>query len=112
MSAKTKWLALGYSVPASPSKSRVYVWRKLKELGAQYFKPTVAILPNTPQNLRRFSLLSEKIKEIEGEAWVVELNFVTAEDNEEMAQRFIAARDQQKKTFCRNAPQCLASLIK
>ena len=39
------WLGLGYNVPVNPSKNRVYVWRKLKEFGASYFKQGVAILP-------------------------------------------------------------------
>ena len=37
MAEPLRWLALGYSVPINPSKNRVYVWRKLKEYGAEYF---------------------------------------------------------------------------
>lgn len=88
---KPKWLALGYTVPATPSKARVYVWRTLKKFGAQSFKPTVAILPNTTQNLKSFNLLADKIRQLEGEAWIVELNFISAEDNEEMQNRFRSA---------------------
>ena len=42
-----RWIALGYNVPIEPSRNRVYVWRKLKEFGAEYFRPGVAILANT-----------------------------------------------------------------
>ena len=43
MAEQLRWLALGYSVPVNPSKNRVYVWRKLKEYGAEYFKQGVAV---------------------------------------------------------------------
>ena len=29
------WLGISYTAPAKPSKARVYIWRKLKELGAE-----------------------------------------------------------------------------
>ena len=35
---RTIWLALSYNVPINPSKVRVYVWRKLKEFGAEYLR--------------------------------------------------------------------------
>ena len=78
--AQIVWLALGYSVPVNPSKSRVYVWRKLKEFGAGYFRPGVAILPKTTESLAQFRLLSQKIREMGGEAVMAELRFLEEKD--------------------------------
>lgn len=86
--SKLIWLALGYNVPVEPSKSRVYVWRKLKEIGAGYFKQGVAILPQTPQNTAKFKTLAVKIREMGGEATLVELKFCDPHDEKETIERF------------------------
>ena len=76
------WLAIGYNVPANPSKNRVYVWRKLKDYGACYFRPGVAILPKTSQSMTQFSLLGKKIREMGGEASLADLRFVDPSDEQ------------------------------
>ena len=59
MAEPIRWLALGYSVPVNPSKNRVYVWRKLKEYGAEYFKQGVALLPYNRQSYTKFKSFGE-----------------------------------------------------
>ena len=61
MAEPIRWLALGYSVPVNPSKNRVYIWRKLKEYGAEYFKQGVAILPYNRQSYTKLKHLQAKI---------------------------------------------------
>ncbi|MEM1485158.1 Chromate resistance protein ChrB [Oscillospiraceae bacterium PP1C4] len=85
---KPVWLALGYNVPINPSKARVYVWRKLKEIGAEYFKQGVALLPNTAQNMQQFTVLTQKIRQMGGEASIVELRFIDPADEAQMTARF------------------------
>ena len=41
------WLLITYKVPAEPSRMRVSLWRKLKELGAVYIQQGAAVLPMT-----------------------------------------------------------------
>jgi hypothetical protein len=82
------WLGLGYNVPVEPSKNRVYVWRKLKEFGAGYFKQGVAILPNTAQSMAKFQELAAKIRDMGGEATLVELRFFEPRDEAETVARF------------------------
>lgn len=88
MAENTRWLALGYSVPINPSKNRVYVWRKLKEYGAVYFKQGVALLPYTRGSYAKFQRLADKILEMEGEASIVELRFLDPKDEAETIGRF------------------------
>lgn len=85
---KIGWLAMSYNVPIQPSKNRVYVWRKLKEMGAEYFKHGVAILPNTKSNLHKVRALSSKIKELDGDACLVELRFLDEADEERLIAAF------------------------
>lgn len=83
-----KWLALGYNVPINPSRNRVYVWRKLKEYGAEYFKQGVAVLPNNKTSLAHFKALVTKIREMGGEASIIEMRFLDSADDAEMVARF------------------------
>ena len=90
MAEQLRWLALGYGVPVNPSKNRVYVWRKLKEYGAEYFKQGVAVLPYNRQSYTRFKYLSAKILEMGGEASIVEMKFMDPRDEKDMVARFRA----------------------
>ena len=74
------WLALGYSIPMNPSRNRVYVWRKLKEFGAEYFRQGVALLPNRKNALAQFTALAEKIRSFGGTASLMEMRFVDPAD--------------------------------
>lgn len=87
MSLQT-WVILGYNIQANPSKNRVYIWRKLKEFGAVYFRPSVAILPYTKNNLNKFKTLSYKIKDMGGEASIAEIKYIDKKDEEEIIQKF------------------------
>lgn len=84
------WLTLGYQVPAEPSRNRVYVWRKLKELGAVYFRPGVALLPKSRQNHVEFTKLAKRIVDIGGEATLAELRYLDPADEQRTIAEFTA----------------------
>lgn len=92
---KTEWLALSYTVPTSPSKVRVYVWRRLRAIGAQQLRNGLAILPNTKENLDSFKTLLEKIKELSGDATLIEMDFTDEVEHFEMKKRFSLAKEEQ-----------------
>lgn len=62
----TMWLLLIYKVPNEPSARRVYVWRKLKSLGALLVQDSAWVLPANAQTREKMQWLSTEIKEIEG----------------------------------------------
>ena len=69
MSDKTRrWLLLHYQLPAQPTASRVYIWRKLKRLGALLWLDAAWVLPDTPHTREQFQWLSAEIVELKGEA--------------------------------------------
>lgn len=97
------WIALAYLVPASPSKARVFVWRRLKALGAQNIRPGLALLPNSRENVSAFEKLSEKIISFSGEALLFEMNFIDECKNRETREKFSAALElslKQKLSEC------------
>lgn len=104
MAGKRKWIALGYNVPINPSKNRVYVWRKLKEAGAVYYKSGVAVLPYQKESLSFFRRLSDKIKGMGGEASIIEISFIDQKDEKELIDKFIEQSKQEYRdmlTECR-----------
>lgn len=70
------WLLLAYKVPRDPTSSRVYVWRKLKRLGAIAIQDAVWVLPSTPQTREQFRWLAAEIDELAGEATLWESSLV------------------------------------
>lgn len=62
------WILLTYKLPSEPSARRVYIWRKLKRLGALTIFDAVWVLPDTPRAHEQFQWLSAEIQEMGGEA--------------------------------------------
>ncbi|HEV2458330.1 MAG TPA: Chromate resistance protein ChrB, partial [Ktedonobacterales bacterium] len=67
-----QWVLLVYKVPPEPSARRVYVWRKLKRLGAILLHDAVWVLPATPATREQFQWLATEIEELAGSALVWE----------------------------------------
>ena len=63
----SNWLLLQYKLPVEPSAPRVYVWRKLKRVGAVLILDSMWILPNTPRTLEQLQWLAAEITEVGGE---------------------------------------------
>jgi hypothetical protein len=62
------WILLTYKLPTEPSARRVYVWRKLKRLGAVSIFEALWVLPDTPRTHEQFQWLAVEIQEMGGEA--------------------------------------------
>jgi len=62
------WLLLAYKVPREPTAGRVFVWRKLKRLGALPLQDAVWVLPASAPNREQFQWLATEIEVLEGEA--------------------------------------------
>ncbi|MEG2852644.1 MAG: hypothetical protein RR879_07305 [Hydrogenoanaerobacterium sp.] len=88
--ARISWIAINYNLPINPSKNRVYVWRKLKEMGAVAFNHGVSVLPKSSKKVSELVLLCEKIKSMGGEAAIIEMSFINRNDEQQMAERFEA----------------------
>ena len=62
------WLMFIYRVPYDRQAPRVYVMRKLKELGAVYVQQAVAILPDRPELRTALQALARRVEGYPGEA--------------------------------------------
>jgi hypothetical protein len=82
------WLLLNYKIPPQPTSSRVYVWRKLKKLGAVLLLDSMWVLPSTVRTVEQFQWLAAEIIELGGEAHVWKSNAVLSGQEEALIQQF------------------------
>lgn len=88
------WLILMVSLPPNPSSLRVRVWRKLRTLGAVPLRPSVYLLPPTPDNFERFQWLSQEVVKDGGEATFLSVDQIETMKRAAVVQLFQRARDQ------------------
>ena len=84
------WLLLVYKVPPEPTARRVYVWRKLKRLGAILLHDAVWALPPTSYTREQLQWLVAEIVEMTGEALLWEAQLVSSDQDEQLIQQFLA----------------------
>jgi CRISPR/Cas system-associated endoribonuclease Cas2 len=85
---RVKWAFLIYKVPNNPTRKRVYVWRKLKKLGAIALQNAVFVLPYTEKTLEQFQWLASEIIDMEGEATVWECYAMCKQQEEALIKKF------------------------
>lgn len=82
------WLLLHYKLPAQPSALRVYIWRKLKRLGAILLNDAVWVLPDKPRTAEHFQWLAAEIQEMQGDANLWRSNLLLGIKEEALIQQF------------------------
>jgi hypothetical protein len=88
------WILLVYKVPSEPSARRVYVWRKLKRLGAVSLQDAIWVLPANPRTLEQFQWLAAEIVEFGGSATVWNARPAFSDQDETLARQFVAQADE------------------
>src|SRR5215472_16057179 len=89
----TVWLLLLYKVAREPSARRVYIWRKLKRLGALLLHDAVWVLPATPRTREQFQWLAAEIVEMGGEALCWEAQLASGAPEAALVEKFVARTD-------------------
>jgi hypothetical protein len=84
------WLLLAYKVPRQPSANRVFVWRKLKKLGAVALQDAVWVLPSSTQTREHFRWLASEIDEIGGETTLWEATLMSDQNDARLLKQFSA----------------------
>jgi hypothetical protein len=84
----TNWLLLHYKLPSQPSALRVYIWRKLKRLGAILLHDAVWVLPDLPRTAEQFQWLTVEIQEMGGSVYAWRASTILGQDNESITQQF------------------------
>src|SRR5262249_61237447 len=61
-----RWLTLLTTLPPTPTRHRVGVWRKLQRMGAVRLRGSAWILPETTETTERFQWLVQEIQALCG----------------------------------------------
>ena len=86
-----RWLLLVYKVPNEPSAKRVYVWRKLKGMGAILLQDSVWVLPANDRTREKMQWLASEIKEMkDGVATLWDAQEVFTGQDANLVQQFTA----------------------
>ena len=86
-------LLLHYKLPNKPSALRVYIWRKLKRLGAILLHDAVWVLPDLPRTAEQIQWLAAEIEERGGKALYWRANSLLNVQDETLVQQFQAQVD-------------------
>jgi len=87
-----RWLTLLTSLPRTPTRHRVGVWRKLQRMGAVRLRSAGWILPETPETTELFQWLVQEIQSFRGEATLLRVDRIETMTDEEIASLFHKAR--------------------
>ena len=89
-----KWLFFSYSLPAEPSKARVYIWRQLKKLGAVNHQ-SMWVLPFSHERLGEIKRLAGDIEGFKGESLVIGGSTLEKSQEERIYRAFAESRNEE-----------------
>ena len=84
------WLLFLYRVPHEPSSHRVYVWRKLKRLGALLLHDSAWALPMSSRSLAQFQELATEIAKTGGDSLLWEARLAVSRQDEALVRALLA----------------------
>ncbi len=87
-----RWLTLLTTLPPTPTRHRVGVWRKLQRMGAVRLRGSAWILPETPETTELFQWLVQEIQSFRGEATLLHVDRVGNMTEEQVTELFHKAR--------------------
>ena len=87
-------MLLVYRIPREPSRHRVAVWRKLRDLGALYLQDGVAALPEDAVTREQLEWLQLRVREAGGEATLWEGRPGTVAEEAELVGAFRTSREE------------------
>ena len=81
-------MLLHYKLPNKPTALRVYIWRKLKRIGAILLHDSVWVLPDLPRTAEQVQWLTAEIQEMGGEAHSWRATALLGENDDAVKQQF------------------------
>src|SRR5262244_3644538 len=103
-----RWLTLLTTLPPTPTRHRVGVWRKLQRMGAVRLRGSAWILPETPETTERFQWLLQEIQSFRGEATLLHVERIGNMTTEEVTAMFHKARSEEYQALVHGCRDILA----
>jgi hypothetical protein len=100
---RTRWVLLVYRLPREPSRHRVAVWRKLRDLGALYLQDGVAVLPEDAVTREQLEWLQLRVREAGGDATLWEARPGTVAEEARLVEDFRHSREEAYRSIIAEA---------
>jgi hypothetical protein len=105
-----RWLTLLTTLPPTPTRHRVGVWRKLQRMGAVRLRGSAWILPETPGTTELFQWLVQEIETFRGQATLLRVDRIDNMSDAEITQLFHQARAAEYEAVTRGCREVLAQV--
>src|SRR5215813_13335923 len=105
-----RWLTLLTTLPPTPTRHRVGVWRKLQRMGAVRLRAAGWILPETPETTELFQWLVQEIQSVRGEATLLRVDRIETMTDEKIAALFHKARGAEYQAVMHGCREVLRQL--
>ncbi|TMC21657.1 MAG: hypothetical protein E6J34_09015 [Chloroflexi bacterium] len=102
-----RWLQLTYKVPSEPSQKRVWVWRRLQNLGAYALQNSVYLLPYSEDVEKHFRQLVHEIHEMGGEANIFSVVALDVADERRILHTLLETRNNEYNAIVKICGQFL-----
>jgi vacuolar-type H+-ATPase subunit I/STV1 len=104
-----KWLFFSYSLPAEPSKARVYVWRQLRKLGAVNYQ-SVWVIPHSAERLGELKRLIADIEKYQGTSLLITGNILIKAQEESITKEFVDSRNEEYQEIIHKCDEFFAEI--
>ncbi len=105
-----RWLTLLLSLPPTPTRHRVGVWRKLQRMGALKLRGAAWILPETPETTELFQWLVQEIQSFHGEATLLRVDRIETMTDDQITALFHRARAAEYQTVVEGCREVAAQV--
>jgi hypothetical protein len=90
---KEDWIIFVYKMHPEPSRYRVSVWRRLKDIGALYLQNSICILPFSDLHQEFVQKLSKEIEKADGESSILISRYISKDEEQKLIDKFNSERN-------------------
>jgi hypothetical protein len=104
------WLLISVSTAGASDSLRVYVWRRLRLLGAVYLQQSVCLLPAVPDVRKEVSRFADRVRRDGGSVRVLGIQLTDSTEQQQLIADFNQARDREYREVLERLPSFLQEL--
>src|SRR5437870_1629409 len=105
-----RWLMLLMTLPPTPTRHRVGVWRKLQRMGAVRLRGSAWILPETAETTELFQWLVQEVQSFRGEATLLHVDRIGNMSEDQVQALFHKARTVEYQAAVQGCREILSHL--
>ena len=105
-----RWLTVLMTLPPTPTRHRVGVWRKLQRMGAVRLRGSAWILPETAETTELFQWLVQEVESFRGQATLLHVDRIGNMTEEQVRALFHKSRTVEYQAVVQGCREILSHL--